>query len=44
MSLMPSMFLWLFRLAKVTAFLSVAGLGALYVFQEKLLYVPKIPG
>eukprot|EP00892_Ulva_mutabilis_P002384 jgi/Ulvmu1/12146/UM085_0010.1 len=44
MALLQTMLTWLSRLAKLTGFLSIAGLGALYVFQEKLLYVPKIPG
>lgn len=38
------MFVWFSRVWKVTAVVSALGLGALYAFQEKLLYVPKIPG
>ena len=35
---------WVMRLAKVVGTISIVALSGLYVFQEKLLYLPVIPG
>lgn len=43
LALMNVLPLWCFRIASGVGIITVVGLAALYAFQEKLLYIPKIP-